>query len=68
MFTRQHYEAIAEIIKRNTTRIRIEDVAQVGNGLPCLHSHTVGDMVDYFAKDNPRFDRQKFLKACGIEK
>jgi hypothetical protein len=23
------------------------------------------DLADYFAKDNPRFDREKFLEACG---
>lgn len=66
MFTRQHYKAIAEIVKRNTTRIHIEDVTQISNGLPCLHPNTIGDMADYFAQDNPHFDRQKFLEACGV--
>lgn len=25
------------------------------------------DMVEAFKADNPRFDRERFLKACGIE-
>lgn len=24
-------------------------------------------MCDVFAADNPRFDRSRFLKACGVE-
>ena len=67
MFTRIHYKAIAGIIKRNRTRIRIEDVAQLNNGLPCLRPATIGDIADYFEQDNPRFDRDKFMKACGID-
>lgn len=25
------------------------------------------DIADIFAADNPRFDRERFLQACGIE-
>ncbi len=64
MFTSQHYRAIADIIKRHTLRMRTEDVAHCSNGLPCLHPDTIGDLADYFAKDNPRFNRDKFLAAC----
>jgi len=67
MFTKQHYVAIASIIKANTTRICIEDIAQGSNGLPCLHPDTIEDLADYFAANNPQFDRQKFLDTCGIE-
>jgi len=24
-------------------------------------------LADYFEKDNPRFDRDRFLEACGVE-
>lgn len=64
MFTRMNYKAIAGIIARNRTRIEIEDVAQLSYGLPCLRPAIIGDIADYFAGDNPRFDRQKFLAAC----
>ena len=24
------------------------------------------ELANYFAEDNPRFDKEKFLKACGF--
>ena len=64
MLTRKDFKAIANIIKRNKTRIGIEDVAQLTYGLPCLRPAIIGDIADYLATQNPRFDRQKFLVAC----
>lgn len=58
MFTRQHYKAVAEIIKKHSSEdnfsIKVIDV-------DVLTYH----LADYFAKDNERFDREKFLEACG---
>jgi stalled ribosome rescue protein Dom34 len=58
MFTKQHYKAIAEIVKR-----------RVDTSTSCLISPAMlsKELADYFAKDNPNFDRDKFLAACGIE-
>lgn len=64
MFTRQHYIAIAAIIKNNKTRIKIDNVKQLSHGLPCLRLAIIGDLADYFASDNSLFDQQKFLEAC----
>ena len=52
--TKKHYEAIARII------------------LQCEMENESRDMLvymlaDYFAQDNPRFDRVRFITACGIE-
>lgn len=58
MLSRQHYKAIAEIIKGNDTGER------VSTRLVCLD--IAEELANYFAQDNPRFDRQKFLAACGI--
>ena len=59
MFTRQHYKAIAEIIKTGTyedrSSYKVIDIELL-----------TGNLADYFAQDKPRFDRQKFLDACGI--
>lgn len=63
MFTKKHYEAIAKIIKGNTT---------TGTGLissygllPWMNRDSfVYELADYFLKDNPNFDREKFIKAC----
>lgn len=62
MFTRQHYKAIAEIIKAQ------KDLTGVFAGKQ-FAAQKIDDiatgLADYFAKDNPRFDRDKFLQACG---
>lgn len=56
MLTRKDYKAIAEIIKANT------------NNECAAGAYNIGlELADYFAKDNPRFDKDKFLKACGLE-
>lgn len=49
-FTKQHYIAIAGILKGGGT------VVEIAKQLAAL-----------FAADNPRFDRTRFLTACGIE-
>lgn len=64
MFARKHYKAIAEIIKQakpsfNSTRMNM------GETWCCMR--IARDLTDYFAKDNPRFDRDKFLSACGVK-
>lgn len=67
MFTRQHYKAIAEIVKRNTDlgecRVTLPKVSRTYRNTRRFIS---SDLADYFAEDNPRFDREKFLEACGL--
>jgi hypothetical protein len=50
--SRKHYIAVAERIRRIDTRPAREQIAH--------------DMADIFAEDNPRFDRARFLEACGV--
>lgn len=61
MFTRQHYRAIAQAMARHrkdtgrwdadgNTLVRAKDVEQ--------------SLAAFFAADNPRFDRERFLNAC----
>lgn len=64
--SKRDYEAIAAIIKerreaadkvksghiRFTTRFAAAAIARL--------------LADYFASANPRFDRDKFLEACGL--
>ena len=53
-FQRRHYEAIAATI-RDTM-------------IPLLHREFIArNFAATFAADNPRFDRARFLKACGID-
>lgn len=63
MFTKQHYEAIAEIIHKRTPR---KD--RIGQLVPNETAVLIAaDLADYFIQDNPQFDRERFLSACGIE-
>ena len=52
MFTTQHYKAIAEIVKENLDESSVRDFA-----------YALSDVLEL---NNPLFDREKFLEACGI--
>lgn len=52
--TKKDFEAIARILKSKDGRIdAVEMIAE--------------DLADLFAADNPRFDRDRFIEACGIQ-
>ncbi len=54
MFTRQHYQAIADVIKETANK-----------AYQTTHTQDLTEkLADYFASDNPRFSREKFLAAC----
>lgn len=55
--TRKDYVAVAEKI-----RARAEEYTYV----PDLIIEFANDIADVFKADNPRFDRGRFLSACGI--
>jgi len=56
--TKKHYEAIAYIIKDTRECRRISDMA---------HYEVSKQLASFFEIDNPKFQREKFLHACGIE-
>ncbi len=51
--TKKDYIAIAEALQTIKPRTYLLFV-------------TARNLATYFEKDNPRFDREKFLKACGF--
>jgi len=53
--TKKHYEAIAIIIQPLTTWNE-KDAQYIAN-----------ELADYFQTDNPKFNRTRFLEACGVE-
>ena len=55
MMTRKDYVVTAQIIKDHTDVV--EDII--------LHS-IAKDFANYFAKDNPRFDEDRFMVASGL--
>lgn len=52
--TRKHYKEIAGIIR------------DIRHWSPTLND-VIEQLANYFAKDNPRFNKAKFLKACRLE-
>ena len=57
--TRKDYVMIAEVINRNTvslTESALIDFARMAE-----------DLATELQNDNPRFDRDRFLDACGVK-
>jgi len=59
MFTKQHYEQVAQVIKN--TRDKYAGLA------PIIQDELAIKLADVFEKDNPRFDRDRFYLACGVK-
>lgn len=55
--TKRHFEAIAAIVK---------SVARYHDADKVTAKAIAEDLAFYFAKENPRFDRGRFLTACGF--
>jgi len=57
MLTKKDFKAVAIIIERSFSGDTSTEYE-----LPVLVEH----LADYFATQNPRFDRERFMKACGL--
>lgn len=56
MFSKRHYEWLARWCKREIEISCADDLAL----------NAVYSLTDALEKNDPRFDRAKFLKACGV--
>lgn len=56
--TKQHFEAIASILNNH--------IPVQGDAVDITYADTVNDLADYFGSENPRFNRDQFLDACGM--
>lgn len=69
MMTRKNFEAIAAIVKSNIpnagtgTGYMFDENAA---GQTYAAENIADELADYFATENPNFNRQRFLKACGF--
>ena len=63
--TKKHFEAIAAIIKSDLDALSDVSGPAAESAREACENIAVG-MADYFASENPRFDREKFLTACGV--
>lgn len=59
--TKKHYEAIAAVILFEKRRPLAHDEWLK------IPEYIAVALADYFATDNPKFDRARFLQACGID-
>lgn len=62
--TRKHFEAIAAIIANR--KGWPDSTIQFDQGYETALDHIEDDLADYFETVNPNFNRDKFLKACGL--
>ena len=63
MFTKQHYERIAQAFAEIAGKYESTVVnAAVDN----VRTYLANEMADMFAEDNPRFDKKRFLTAADV--
>jgi hypothetical protein len=64
--TRKHFRQIADAL-RYMRKIEIDDVETSATGVRVVKFSSVVDaLAGILAESNPRFNRDKFLEACGI--
>ena len=56
--TRKDYQLIADAVRKAMTADHGWDTRPI--------CRTARDIADALASDNPRFDRARFLAACGV--
>ena len=71
--TRKDYEMIASVLSKHIDYYESEAASAntAGHGLSCASSaNALKDLATTFSyelqKTNPRFDKERFLSACGI--
>ena len=64
--TKTDYIAVAQAIKiESLMQIPYKTAMESSSNLTCIRSLT-DRMVAIFTADNPRFDGERFLQACGF--
>jgi len=55
MNTRKHFQAAAEIVKDKVLDNQLKEAVLIADAFAL-----------FFKRDNPRFDKGKFIEACGL--
>lgn len=66
MMTKKDFEAIASIISQHETDF-MDCHEQAESAATITRTRIAEDLADLFVEDNPRFDRDRFLAACGLQ-
>jgi len=62
MLTQKDFKTVAEIVRKSKDLIITYSTAK-----PYVKCDVVDNLADYFATQNPRFDRDRFMRVCGLE-
>jgi len=68
MMTKKHFKAFADLLESERLLAFTRLTAEGKGGLPAMNAveHVAQRMASLLARENPRFDRDKFLTACGL--
>lgn len=64
MFTRQHYERVAQTLAETAGKFESTDA---GMAVDSTRNYIANELADMFEADNPRFNRTLFFKAAKAE-
>lgn len=66
--TRKHFEKVASVLAIRVQRIRENDISSPeAKVAKSQEVYAIANaLADAFSTENPRFDRQRFLIACGF--
>ena len=67
MLTKKDFKAVARIIKNYLPIGHITASEVSANTIREKNKVVVKKLADYFATQNPRFDRERFFIACGLD-
>lgn len=63
--SRKHFQALADAVKRAADRIETLDVGRSDSRI--IREIIADEMALTLLTENPRFDRSRFLDACGVK-
>lgn len=63
MTSKKDYEAVAKILDQALGRAHGLGSEQER----CSLTEVAYELANHFSQDNPRFDRSRFLAACGVQ-
>jgi hypothetical protein len=66
--TKKHFIEMARIIRDTIEKSKLpgRESSQASRALVVASETIALDMADYFAKENPSFNRSRFLKSAGV--
>jgi hypothetical protein len=65
MLTKKHFAQVAEIIQENANMVGPNE--DFDHGASYAVKQVARELASLFAEQNPRFDKNRFFSACGID-